>query len=134
MLSRTRPYPVGYAPADTAKRKGFARNRTDARNLPAPAHAPLPDACQASLASRYRFRRTFSTNQRFKPAAAAFMARVQPLFQPAKTKTPLGGVVGTWELTRLSPAFSQMLYIGQWLHLGKETVFGNGQYRIIRAG
>ena len=51
-----------------------------------------------------------------------------------KQKTPLGGVVGTWELTHLSPAFSQMLYIGQWLHLGKETVFGNGQYRMIRAG
>ena len=46
--------------------------------------------------------------------------------------TPLSGLIGTWQLTDLPPAFSQMLYIGQWLHLGKETVFGNGQYRIIQ--
>ena len=46
--------------------------------------------------------------------------------------TPLSGLIGTWQLTNLPPAFSQMLYIGQWLHLGKETVFGNGQYRIIQ--
>ena len=50
-----------------------------------------------------------------------------------KQITPLSGAIGTWQLTGLSPAFSQMLYIGQWLHLGKETVFGNGQYRIIQA-
>lgn len=49
-----------------------------------------------------------------------------------KQTTPLSGIIGTWQLTDLSPAFAQMLYIGQWLHLGKETVFGNGQYRIIR--
>lgn len=46
--------------------------------------------------------------------------------------TPLSGLIGTWQLTDLPPTFSQMLYIGQWLHLGKETVFGNGQYRIIQ--
>jgi len=50
-----------------------------------------------------------------------------------KQITPLSGAIGTWQLTNLSPSFSQMLYIGQWLHLGKETVFGNGQYRIIQA-
>lgn len=49
-----------------------------------------------------------------------------------KQTTPLSGIIGTWQLTDLSPAFAQMLYIGQWLHLGKETVFGNGQYRIIQ--
>lgn len=48
-----------------------------------------------------------------------------------KQATPLSGVVGTWQLVNLPPAFAQMLYIGQWLHLGKETVFGNGQYRIV---
>ena len=46
--------------------------------------------------------------------------------------TPLSGIIGTWQLTNLSPAFAQMLYIGQWLHLGKETVFGNGQYQILQ--
>jgi len=42
----------------------------------------------------------------------------------------LGGAIGGWtlkgELTNAWP----WLYLGQWLHLGKETVFGLGGYRL----
>lgn len=42
----------------------------------------------------------------------------------------LGGVVGTWALRgELSP-FWPFIHLGQWLHVGKETVFGLGHYRI----
>lgn len=42
----------------------------------------------------------------------------------------LGGVVGTWVLRgQLSP-FILALHLGQWLHLGKETVFGLGHYQL----
>jgi hypothetical protein len=46
----------------------------------------------------------------------------------------LGGVTGEWSLfdddtpTGTLDAFYPALYIGQWLHLGKETVFGLGRY------
>ncbi len=48
-------------------------------------------------------------------------------------KIPLGGVMGVWQwsgqpddIRLLTP----ILYLGQWLHAGKETVFGLGQYRM----
>jgi hypothetical protein len=40
----------------------------------------------------------------------------------------LGGVVGTWRLFGDLAPFFPALYLGQWLHVGKETVFGMGRY------
>ncbi len=40
----------------------------------------------------------------------------------------LGGIIGEWELLNIPVEFSQLLYIGQWLHIGKQTVFGHGRY------
>lgn len=48
-----------------------------------------------------------------------------------QTKMHLGGVLGQWKFYDVSPAFKQLLYIGQWLHAGKNTTFGLGKYRII---
>jgi hypothetical protein len=42
----------------------------------------------------------------------------------------LGGVVGTWELDGELTAFMPVLKLGQWLHIGKETVFGLGRYHL----
>lgn len=42
----------------------------------------------------------------------------------------LGGALGTWQFENLLLPFSQLLYLGQWLHIGKETVFGLGRYTI----
>ncbi|MDO5638373.1 MAG: CRISPR system precrRNA processing endoribonuclease RAMP protein Cas6 [Neisseria sp.] len=42
----------------------------------------------------------------------------------------LGGLTGTWQLDQLPLEFSQLLHIGQWLHIGKETVFGLGRYQL----
>ncbi len=42
----------------------------------------------------------------------------------------LGGAIGTWQFQDLPLPFSQLLHIGQWLHIGKETVFGYGRYKI----
>ncbi len=42
----------------------------------------------------------------------------------------LGGVVGTWTLRGDLAPFLPALHLGQWLHLGKETVFGLGHYRL----
>ncbi|UOO81238.1 CRISPR system precrRNA processing endoribonuclease RAMP protein Cas6 [Uruburuella testudinis] len=44
----------------------------------------------------------------------------------------LGGITGTWQLQDLPLEFSQLLHIGQWLHIGKETVFGLGRYELSR--
>lgn len=43
-------------------------------------------------------------------------------------KMTLGGITGTWQFSDLPVSFAQLLYIGQWLHIGKETVFGLGRY------
>lgn len=42
----------------------------------------------------------------------------------------LGGAVGVWRLYDLPLAFAQLLHLGQWLHVGKETVFGHGGYTL----
>ncbi|VEI57501.1 Uncharacterized conserved protein (DUF2276) [Pasteurella multocida] len=42
----------------------------------------------------------------------------------------LGGVVGEWRLNNVSQQWATLLYIGQWLHCGKNTTFGLGQYQI----
>lgn len=46
-------------------------------------------------------------------------------------KTPLGGVVGRWYLLDVPVDLQPFLHVGQWLHVGKETAFGLGRYRII---
>ena len=45
-------------------------------------------------------------------------------------KMKLGGVIGKWQFNELSPELSQLLYIGQWLHCGKNATFGLGKYKI----
>lgn len=42
----------------------------------------------------------------------------------------LGGVVGDWRLKGEFTHAWPWLYLGQWLHVGKETVFGLGGYRL----
>ena len=42
----------------------------------------------------------------------------------------LGGITGTWRFDHLPLEFAQLLHIGQWLHIGKETVFGLGRYQL----
>lgn len=46
------------------------------------------------------------------------------------TLMKMGGVKGTWQLHQVSPAWANLLHIGQHLHVGKETTFGMGRYRI----
>ncbi len=43
----------------------------------------------------------------------------------------LGGVVGRWTLRGNLAPFLPALNLGQWLHVGKETVFGLGRYALI---
>ena len=43
-------------------------------------------------------------------------------------KMELGGVVGSWQLTGELAPFLPFLHLGQWLHVGKEAVFGLGGY------
>ena len=45
----------------------------------------------------------------------------------------LGGVCGEWTLQGELGPFLPALHAGQWLHVGKETVFGMGQYRLETA-
>lgn len=50
-----------------------------------------------------------------------------------KQKMKLGGVVGTWTFRNLSEELAVLLYLGQWLHCGKNATFGLGKYRIIES-
>lgn len=50
-----------------------------------------------------------------------------------KHHIPLGGVLGDWQLQDVPPDFAALLHIGQWLHIGKETVFGCGGYHLQAA-
>jgi hypothetical protein len=43
----------------------------------------------------------------------------------------LGGVLGTWRLSGDLAAFFPALFLGQWLGIGKETVFGLGRYEFV---
>ncbi len=45
----------------------------------------------------------------------------------------LGGVLGTWTLAGNLALAWPWLQLGQWLHVGKETVFGLGAYRLKTA-
>lgn len=48
-----------------------------------------------------------------------------------RRRIPLGGVIGYWYFDNLSPDWSTLLYLAQWLHIGKEIVFGHGACRLI---
>lgn len=48
-------------------------------------------------------------------------------------KMHLGGVLGQWTFYNVSPAFQQLLYLGQWIHAGKNTTFGLGKYKLNSA-
>ncbi|MBF0440027.1 MAG: CRISPR system precrRNA processing endoribonuclease RAMP protein Cas6 [Magnetococcales bacterium] len=47
-----------------------------------------------------------------------------------KQAMTLGGVVGYWTLSGPLEPFWNYLYLGQWLHLGKNATFGLGQYQL----
>ncbi|MFC0322776.1 CRISPR system precrRNA processing endoribonuclease RAMP protein Cas6 [Gallibacterium melopsittaci] len=47
-----------------------------------------------------------------------------------KQKMTLGGLMGKWQLENVSSEWAKLLYIGQWLHNGKNTTFGLGHYYI----
>lgn len=48
-----------------------------------------------------------------------------------KTAMQLGGVIGEWDLDISAiPAWWPLLWLGQWVHVGKQTSMGLGQYRI----
>ena len=42
----------------------------------------------------------------------------------------LGGVVGHWQFKGLDSLWSSLLYVAQWLHLGKNASFGLGDYTL----
>ncbi len=48
-----------------------------------------------------------------------------------KQEMILGGVVGEWTLAGELEPFLPMLYLGQWLHVGKNASFGLGKYQLI---
>ena len=45
-------------------------------------------------------------------------------------KMALGGVIGEWQLSNLSQNWQKLIYLGQWLHCGKNATFGLGKYKI----
>ncbi|MEJ2445060.1 MAG: CRISPR system precrRNA processing endoribonuclease RAMP protein Cas6 [Exilibacterium sp.] len=51
-----------------------------------------------------------------------------------RQKTPLSGLEGYWLLRNLPVELFPFLYLGQWLHVGKETMFGLGHYRLVNEG
>ena len=46
-----------------------------------------------------------------------------------KQAMKLGGVTGHWLLNDVSTELLPFIYLGQWLHVGKETAFGLGKYK-----
>jgi hypothetical protein len=46
-------------------------------------------------------------------------------------KMDLGGVTGHWLLREVPRGLMPFIYLGQWLHVGKETSFGLGHYKIV---
>lgn len=48
-----------------------------------------------------------------------------------KQKMPLGGLVGTLTYEGAVTPYLPLLKLGEFIHLGKHTVFGNGRFRIL---
>lgn len=46
-------------------------------------------------------------------------------------KMDLGGLTGHWLLRNVPSELLPLIYAGQWLHVGKETSFGLGQFKIV---
>lgn len=55
---------------------------------------------------------------------------VQRYSSRQQRNTPLDGLLGTLRLHGDLSAFEPLLHLGQWLHVGKETVFGLGRYTL----
>lgn len=51
-----------------------------------------------------------------------------------KKKIMLGGLCGRCRLEGPIDPFWPFLFLGQWLHIGKETTFGLGRYRLVTKG
>ena len=51
--------------------------------------------------------------------------------QSQKFRMKLGGLVGTLSLEGDIEPFIPYLRLGEWLHVGKNTTFGLGQYQLI---
>lgn len=47
-----------------------------------------------------------------------------------KTRMPMGGLVGSWQLHGELDEFWPFIHLGQWLHVGKKCSFGLGRYNI----
>lgn len=58
---------------------------------------------------------------------------VQRYSSRQRSNTPLGGLLGSVHLQGDLSAFTSLLHLGQWLHVGKETVFGLGCYTLHAA-
>ena len=48
-----------------------------------------------------------------------------------KAKTPLGGLLGTIELSGDLAPFLDLIHLGQWFHLGNKASFGLGRYSLV---
>ena len=48
-----------------------------------------------------------------------------------KKTVPLDGVTGQFVLEAVPPALQPFLHYGQWLHVGKNSMLGLGQYQIM---
>ncbi|BFU59571.1 MULTISPECIES: CRISPR system precrRNA processing endoribonuclease RAMP protein Cas6 [Rodentibacter] len=46
-------------------------------------------------------------------------------------KMKLGGLVGNWALNNVPEDWQQLIYMGQWLHVGKNATFGLGKYQLL---
>lgn len=46
-----------------------------------------------------------------------------------KQEMTLGGLMGDWQLDQVPAELLPIIYLGQWLHVGKEISFGLGKYR-----
>ncbi|MCX7835688.1 MAG: CRISPR system precrRNA processing endoribonuclease RAMP protein Cas6 [bacterium] len=44
----------------------------------------------------------------------------------------MGGLIGSFTLSNLTPILVQLLTLGEFLHIGKNTTFGLGKYRLQR--
>ena len=55
---------------------------------------------------------------------------VQRYSSRQQRNTPLDGLLGVLRLHGNLSAFEPLLHLGQWLHVGKETVFGLGRYTL----
>jgi CRISPR-associated endoribonuclease Cas6 len=81
--------------------------------------ANVPDALDASAAAIM-----MQTHLRWRDASRYSATQQQA--------TPLGGLVGNLVFTGDMRAFWPILHAAQWLHIGKETVFGLGGYAVER--